>query len=358
LNNYQTIPEDIVPIVASGTSMKLSSKGTELLGPYWAEFGKVSVYEVVFGVSNVPATILTRTGDKPVGAMYRSTASSGSLLLLPDINFYPDHFFKTKGDDEIWSSAATRFGGSFISAVVALDKALHDSSEVTPEPTWASDKIFALGPEHRLRIALLEAETEVEAAQKRKESIARDLAAAGALRALLYEKGKPLERAIIATLRLVGFTASSFKDSDSEFDVVFESEEGRLIGEAEGKDSKAINIDKLRQLAMNIHEDLLREEVNTPAKPVLFGNGYRLREPNRRPDPFTEKCHGAARTSSTALVATPDLFAVVQYLVGTQDEDYARRVRAAIVDSVGRVKFPDPPVVAPLLANNGPTEIR
>jgi hypothetical protein len=48
--------------------------------------------------------------------------------------------------------------------------------------------------------------------------------------------------------------------------VVFESEEGRLIGEAEGKDNKAINVDKLRQLSMNIHEDIQREEVTTPAK--------------------------------------------------------------------------------------------
>jgi hypothetical protein len=58
--------------------------------------------------------------------------------------------------------------------------------------------------------------------------------------------------------------------------VVFESEEGRLIGEAEGKDNKAINVDKLRQLSMNIHEDIQREEVTTPAKGVLFGNGYRF----------------------------------------------------------------------------------
>lgn len=80
----------------------------------------------------------------------------------------------------------------------------------------------------------------------------------------------------------MGFRAEPFKDSNSEFDVVFESDEGRLIGEAEGKDSKAINVDKLRQLAMNIHEDLQREEVTKSAKGVLFGNGFRLSPLNER----------------------------------------------------------------------------
>ena len=96
----------------------------------------------------------------------------------------------------------------------------------------------------------------------------------GRLRGLLFEKGKPLEEAIIEGLRKLGFTAEPFKDDGSEFDVVFESPEGRLIDEAEGKDNKAVNVDKLRQLQMNIHEDLLRDSVAEPAKPVLFGNAH------------------------------------------------------------------------------------
>jgi hypothetical protein len=166
------------------------------------------------------------------------------------------------------------------------------------------------------------------------------LNAAGAFRALLFEKGKPLERAIIEALRLIGFQAAPFKDSGSEFDVIFESAEGRLIGEAEGKDNKAVNIDKLRQLAMNIHEDLQREEVTSPAKPVLFGNGYRLKPLPERPNPFTDKCDSAAAASSTALVFTPDLFPPIQYLVTQPDADYARKCREAILSTVGRVTFP------------------
>ena len=125
--------------------------------------------------------------------------------------------------------------------------------------------------------------------------------------------------------------------------MVFECAEGRLIGEAEGKDNKAVNIDKLRQLAMNVHEDLQRQEVMTPAKAVLFGNGFRLQPLDERPDPFSVKCYGAAATSSTALVFTPDLFAPVQYLMAHADEEYSRRCRDVILGTVGRVKFPEPP---------------
>jgi len=58
--------------------------------------------------------------------------------------------------------------------------------------------------------------------------------------------------------------------------------------------------DKLRQLLMTIHEDLQRESITAPAKPVLFGNGFRLHPLSERADPFTGKCYSAATTSSIA----------------------------------------------------------
>lgn len=129
--------------------------------------------------------------------------------------------------------------------------------------------------------------------------------------------------------------------------MVFECDEGRLIGEAEGKDNKAINVDKLRQLSMNVHEDLQRDEVSEPAKPVLFGNAFRLQPIEERGDPFTQKCHSAAAVSSTALVSTSDLFAIVQYLIERQDSDFARMCRLALLSSSGRVVFPGIPTSEP-----------
>jgi hypothetical protein len=356
-SNYESIPASLGQIAASGSSMKLA-RGADVIAPYWEAFGADSSYEVLLMNKDVPACILTKNGDKPAGAIYRSKSSSGALLLLPDLDFYRDEFFKGDEDDEEvdaenededdeeeqdWTTVAEQFAARLVGAVVAIDQALHATTEITPEPSWATESRFRLPAEAELRTKLLEAEAQVEQAQKRKESIEESLRTAGSYRALLFEKGKPLERAIIESLGLLGFTANPYKDSESEFDVVFESREGRFIGEAEGKDSKAVNIDKLRQLAMNIQEDLLREETSSPAKGVLFGNGYRLQSLQDRADPFTDKCKTASSSMSLALVFTPDLFALVQYLLGVSDETYSQACRVAILNTVGRVTFPTPP---------------
>ena len=74
----------------------------------------------------------------------------------------------------------------------------------------------------------------------------------------------------------------------------------RFIGEVEGKDNKAINIDKFSQLERNLNEDFAREGVDQFAKGVLFGNPYRLRSPDNRDDPFTDKCRTAAARRGAA----------------------------------------------------------
>lgn len=346
--NFLAIPTDLGAVASSGSAMKLASKGSDFLASYWSEFSAHSKYEVLLTAQNVPACLVTRTGDKPVGAVFRSSGSAGSLLLLPDIDFYQERFLDAEEDQ--WTKEGEQFSARFVSAIVGLDRALRSESEITPEPTWASDESYVLPNEQSLRLGLLEAERSVEEAQRLKESMVEQLAREGRHRALLFEKGKPLEIAIIEALRVLGFQAEGFKELDSEFDVVFQCQEGRLIGEAEGKDAKAVNVDKLRQLSMNIHEDLQREDVQVPAKAVLFGNGFRLQAISERPDPFTEKCQSAAISSSTALVHTPDLFVAVQRLLASDDEEYAMACRQALLTTSGRVKFPSP--------GNAPTTTR
>ncbi len=322
--------------------MKLASSVAPPLAAFWNEFREMFTYHVLLTPEKAPAAILTRTGEKPVGVIFRSKASTGSLVLLPDVDFYSDEFLTEKNEEQVWTKKAAVFSDRFVSAIVQLDRALRAESDVTAEPAWASSDAYLMAPERTLRAELMVAELAVEAAQQTKEELAERLRVEGRLRGLLFEKGKPLEEAIIEALRKLGFTAEPFKDEGSEFDVVFESPEGRLIGEAEGKDNKAVNVDKLRQLQMNIHEDLLRDSVEAPAKPVLFGNAHRLSLLDQRADPFTEKCVAAALTMNTALVSTPDLFLAVQNHVECQDADFAAACRHAILSSVGRVTFPVP----------------
>lgn len=342
-SNYGSLPLTLNVINGSGSAMKLAPQGSEIITPYWVEFSSISEYKVLLPPDLKGACVLTKHGDRPVGALFRTRTSAGSLVLLPDIDFYSDAFFDETDDERPWSDQGKQFAARMIKAVVALDKALHAAADVTPEPSWATDSSFALAEELRLRAELLEREQLVEEAHKRKEEVQDRLKNAGQLRALLYEKGKVLECAIIEALRMLGFHAAPYKDTESEFDVVFESTEGRLLGEAEGKDSKAINVDKLRQLAMNVHEDLQREEVTAPAKGVLFGNGFRLSPPTERQLQFTQKCVAAAQSSSTALVVTTDLYGAAQYLSSRPDAEYAKLCREAILAGSGITKLPTPP---------------
>lgn len=338
--NYSTLPISIRPVNATGNAMKLAPLGAEILAPYWAEFSQVSQYKVLLPQYIEGTSITTKNGDKPVAATIRSKSSTGSLVLLPDIDFYADDFLD---EDQAWTDSAIRFSIKLISAIVAFDKALRGSADITPEPNWAADPTYFLASEKALRSELLIAERLVEEAQRNKEELQERLAGAGQARALLYEKGQPLERAIVEALQCLGFNAAPYKDSQSEFDVVFECSEGRLLGEAEGKDSKAVNVDKLRQLAMNIHEDLQRDDIDKPAKGVLFGNGYRLSPPAERQVQFTDKCISAAESTSTALISTVELFQAIQYLAKGADGEYSSQCRSALLEGTGIVALPTPP---------------
>lgn len=269
---------------------------------------------------------------------------SGALYLLPYVAFDRDGYTFEKDGKTYWTKDATVFGKRFVKAIVDLDRATRQNSGITPMPTWVSGTgAYSLPAETTLNARLLKLAAQIEVLNTEKNAVLDQLSNETTLKGLLYEKGTRLESAIIQALGLLGFEASQYRECDSEFDVVFVCDEGRMIGEAEGKDSKAINVDKLRQLEMNIHEDFERDAVDTPAKGVLIGNAFRLTPPDKRGEFFTQKCVIAAGRSRTALIRSTDLFGVARYLSGKRDARFAERCRAAIVKTVGIVKFPDIP---------------
>ncbi len=349
-NNYKCLPFDLKPINSKGSAMRLA-KGSEILSSYWSEFGEYSVYKVRIEGHVSKPLIITKTGEKTVGALIRAKDSVGALLLLPylDIDsedFYEEFYKETKDGELEWTKKAQQFGRRLLGTIIEIDKSLKQLGAVTPIPEWAKVTDYDLPKEAKLRKELLKIDKKMEKLQRQKQTTRKQFANEGILRRLLFEKGPLLEEVIIDALKLMGFSVSKYKDSESEFDAVFEIPEGRFLGEAEGKDNKAIGIDKLRQLEMNIHEDLAREEVLEPAKGVLFGNAYRLLPLNDRSAFFTVKCLKAAKRSGTVLVRTPDLFRVAQYLSGETDPSYAKKCRKSILKSPGEiVQFPEPPQV-------------
>lgn len=176
------------------------------------------------------------------------------------------------------------------------------------------------------------------------EALEAEMEEARLLQGLLYETGKPLEDAIIKALRILGFEADNYTDTESEFDAIIKSHEGRFLGEAEGKDNKGINIEKMSQLERNIQEDFSRDDMDEYAKGILFGNAYRFKPLSERNEYFTAKCIAAAKRLGTALVRTPDLFAIAKYISESQDLSYATICRKKMLDTSGEVVvFPQIP---------------
>lgn len=351
-SNYKALPISAKWTASKGREIVLRSEYREVLASYWDRFGPTSTYEVTFEEAEKNACLLTRHGSKAVALHLVSTVgASGNLLLLPDMDFNADNFFNSETDQndegyEPFTDEARQFAASYVAEIVALDRALRQGTERSVEPQWAKAQSYVFVEEERVQEELLLAEEAVERAQKEKDDLKAKLAEAGELRGLLFETGKPLEAVILKALRALGFDAENFQDDANEFDAVFASAEGRLLGEAEGKDNKAINITKLRQLTMNIDEDFGRDEVDIRAKGVLFGNAYRLTAPADRDAPFTDKCITSATAQSIALVHTPDLFEVTRHVMESGDAGFAKKCRDVLVGSVGVVSFPTVPEAA------------
>jgi len=308
-DNYRSLPFDVKPTNSQGSAMRLV-QGAEVLSSYWSEFAKDSTYHVRLEGEVTKPLVVTKTGGKTVGALVRAQDAPGALLLLPYIELDSEEFYDET--EEEWTEEGLQYGHRLLSAIIETDKALRESKNLTPTPEWAKNADYDLPEEAKFREKLLRVDKKLNELQRERQTLHEQMISAGRLRGLLYEKGDPLEEAILQSLILMGFDAKHYRDSESEFDVVFESQEGRFIGEAEGKDNKPVAIEKLRQLEMNIHEDLEKDEVAEPAKGVLFGNAFRLSPIKERGDFFTDKCLKAAKRSHTALVRTPDLFVIAQ----------------------------------------------
>ena len=353
LSNYNVLPLDASIVESNGISMVLCP-GEVILREYWQQFGKESSYQVhIAEPKTAKSLVVARHGKRVVGAIIRTTGG-GSLVALPWIDFFRDEFLADAADEDggdgetsgagglDWTPQAIEWGSRYFGCLESLDAVLRQQREKTPVPAWAREQGLRTKREAGLSEELLQVQSRISALQESRGEIEKRLEEAGSLKKLLFGQGPELEAAILEAMRLMGFTASKYRSSESEFDVVLECSEGRCIGEAEGRDKRAIGIDKMRQLEVNILEDLERDEVSEPAKGILFGNAHRLTRPSERPDAhFTAKCASAAKRSGTAMVRTCRLFEVAKALADDPNEEFAASCRKAILEAEGvEVEFP------------------
>ena len=345
LSSYATLPFGLTNITAAAGSKITPAADLKYMAVLWKEFAANFRYQTYFSGPLTDVFFKTRTDDRTVGGALRK--GKGAALFLPPLEFPDGKLIErdANGNNPRWTKKAQEIGRRLVQCIVEIAKAVASESQLTPPPSWLAERRYRLKLEEAIEKDIAKKSAEIEALHAEREILRGNLRDAGSLRRLLFEKGHQLEEAILEAQRLLGIKAEPYKDNGSEFDAVFVSEEGRFLGEAEGKDSHAINIDKLSQLERNIQEDFARPEVETPAKGVLFGNAYRLEKPELRGDAFTAKCRAGALRSRTALVSTPTVFAVAQYLKEHSDPAFAAECRKALLATEGKdVEFPQPPV--------------
>ena len=342
IGSYDILPAIRKYSTITGTRMK-PTNAAAIIQTYWKEFSHISAYRVAIEGRFSDILLESEVGNRVVGAINRD-ASGGAILYLPIVDFRTESYFLRGGKQ--WTKAGLQAGNRFVSEIARLADIIVGNAVKTPPPDWASGDKYRISVESDIQKQIDGVDKEIGKLRGQKSAFEEELASVAEPRRLLFEKGKALEEAIVDGLRSMGFQAAGFDDGESEFDAVFSSPEGeRFIGEAEGRDNKAISIDKFSQLERNLNEDFAREDVEEFAKGILFGNAYRLSAPQDRQEAFTEKCLKAARRTGCALIRTYDMFAPIRYLkTHPEDKDYARACREAILKSGGDiVRFPAPP---------------
>ncbi|HEX8583258.1 MAG TPA: hypothetical protein VF680_02460 [Allosphingosinicella sp.] len=339
IDNYQAVPAKLSVKNASGR--KMATGDSRFRGVYEV-LKDIAQYRVVINSGTTETTFTAKDGAT-VGAITKYREISGTVVLLPYFSFEGDAL--RQSDDEgnsSWTEEALKTSNALIGQLVAIDKALRSSTQATPPPNWVSD-VEVPHAVHAVDQAIAELDRQMADISAQRKLRAESKADLLGYTHLLYETGKNLERAIEKALRLLGYTAETVQSGELEIDHVIVGPSGkRMIGETEGRDSAAIDITKFRQLESNIGEDFEREEVDQPAKGVLFGNGFRLTTPSDRPEQFTHKSLTNAKRLGSALIRTADLYPVVAHLLDhPDDEGFKLACRLAIEETAGGiVEFP------------------
>ena len=340
-NNYEFLPINIPRLVPSKGS-EIIFCGNSLFTIFWNEFKEYINYECYMQEEISTPLFSTKTGKKPVGGLFRE--GKGNLVLLPPIGYSQEEFTEyNEEEDKIWTKEAIGFGNRLVQVLLDIDSALRSSTEASPPPSWTKENECKLKSETDLTKKISTISEKMGKLEEQKNTLSNTLEKEKKLKGLLFEKGKPLENAVIEALRILGYKAENYDDGNLELDQVIVGPDGeRYVGETEGKDNGAINIEKFRQLESNIQEDLQREEVSNPAIGVLFGNGFRIVHPEKREEQFTEKCIKNAERVNAILVRTSDFFKVAKYIRESNDEEFAEKCREAISESRGKiVEFPE-----------------
>jgi hypothetical protein len=250
--------------------------------------------------------------------------NNGKIFFIPYINEY-----KTPG--------------KLINTVINFCRPLFEEDIKTPEPKWSKNEIYSLPGENEIINKISELEDKKKTLEEEIGRYILQQKEITDLGKLLYEKGKQLEMVTRKAFEKLGFTVSAYNEGDMEHDIILESEEGRIIGEIEGKDKNMLHIEKLDQLSRVIDEDFKNNQ--EMANGILIGNAFRHKDPQERKNIFSDKVRVSAKRKNIALLSTIELFYAVKNILSSSDsdnEELKKKYREQIFNSMGKEVFFNP----------------
>lgn len=347
-DNYKLLPVFIGEVTSASGKIIIPSN-IKVFQDLYESFKTDFAYSIY--LEDIPAMQIAYTGKdrtKVLGGVIKYRG--GNLILLPSLEINEDKFTEIKTnkkgkEEEKWTKEGVGFGSKLIDALLKIDKFVHTDSDKTAPPDWVQNDKYILAKEKKIKDEINQNQKTISNLSDENERLNNSLLEATQLKDLLYEQGKPLEKAVINALKLLGFHAESYDDGTLELDqIIMGPEKIRCIGECEGKDTRDISIDKMRQLTDNLNEDFFRDEIEEKALGILFGNPERFKNPSERGLDFTKKCKNAAEREEVSLVKTADLFDAAKYVLENRDDNFRKLCREAIYNEVGKiVTFPKIP---------------
>ena len=336
----------------SGTEIKYHNKNT-ILKPLWEDFQKYFWHKIAFqkkyfseDVYFVPKNFNPKNEDSEVFGGIVTTPSGGFVVVLPAINFKHPDLIKKRQHSETGTQniiynkkKLLDLSSQLLKHIVQIDYKLKSYHRLTAPPTWFSYDKFKINTTSEIEKNINNLQIKIQKLNQNKSHLEKLLEKERRLHKLLFENGNHLKEAIINCLELMGFNINSHYDKYLQFDIICKSKEGICLGEIESNDNKAIKLDKIDQLIEMIKEYIENRKTKIPLKGVLFGNGYRLEDPIKRQNQFTDECIQIAKQNNIALICTTDLFYISQHFKNHLDVTFATKCRQIILSTKGLVSF-------------------
>lgn len=350
---YNIYTSDIFDTILQFTNKNVESgkivlkKANSILDNFYNRFEKLLEYHIFYekvifndtlfkDTRPIRVTINSQSIDIFTGKDTNKILSSiikieniGNILLLPQVVLEKNEEFEKDFND-------------LLNIIVEIDKNLKNINN--PKPQWLeSNENYSINISENIKSELANIDEKINKLNENKEELNQNLEKEEQIKDLLFENGKPLENAIIEALRILDYEAENKYIGNNEIDILATSPEGDIFCcEAEGKDNKAIDIAKFRQLLDHIAIYKEHIEYKSNVNGILFGNAYRNEELENRPEEyFTEHCLQGSMSNNFILIKTTDLFFAVRNIKNCNDnikiEEYKKKCREAILNSKGKI---------------------